>query len=227
MIRPIMDEQVFIPTGRWRGQIKPRDPDQWFDSYEELILTYAELAESERVKALNIGTELNSMQNQYEDRWIELIENVRRIYRGELLYSFNYDTVSDIPSIKFVPLLDRIGIDAYFSLNLEDHASVDMLYEEWKKQLNQLEDLFSQGSIVVTEVGVLPITGAYRRPYAWSIPDGTYDPIAQANYYAATYDAWQPLTDGIYWWVVTLGEESTISFSPLGLPTEKMIEKFD
>ena len=227
MIRPIMDEQVFLPSGRWRGQIKPRDPDSWFDSYQELLLMYAALAESTNAKSLNIGTELTSMQHNYQDRWIELIENVRRIYKGELLYSFNYDAVSEIPSIEFVTLLDHIGIDAYFPLNLPDNASVDMLQEEWKNQINHLEETLSQQSIIVTEVGVLPIVGAYRTPYAWSIPDGTYDPQVQVDYYEATYNIWEPRADGIYWWVVTLGQDpNEISFSPLKSPTEEVIKKF-
>ncbi|MHA6252942.1 glycoside hydrolase family 113 [Oceanobacillus sp. CAU 1775] len=227
MIRPIMDEQVFLSKGRWRGQIKPKDPASWFDSYQALILNYATLAESTNAKALNIGTELTSMQQNYQDRWIELIENVRDIYKGELLYSFNYDTVSEIPSIEFISLLDHIGIDAYFPLNLPDDASVDMLLEEWKNQINHLEEVMSQESIIVTEVGVLPITGAYRIPYAWSIPNGKYDPEVQVNYYEATYQTWKPQSKGIYWWVVTLGQDSNItSFSPLDLPTEEVIKKY-
>ncbi|MCM3067541.1 hypothetical protein M3568_14210 [Priestia flexa] len=226
-IRPIMDEQVFIPSGRWRGQIKPSDPDSWFESYQALLLEYAVLAESTNAKALNIGTELTSMQHNNQDKWIELIENVRHIYKGELLYSFNYDVIQEISSIEFVRLLDHIGVDAYFTLDLPDNASADMLQEEWTKRINHLDKTLSQFSIIVTEVGVLPIGGAYRTPYAWSIPDGTYDPQVQVDYYEATYHTWKPRSYGIYWWVVTLGEDSNkVSFSPLGKPTEEVIKKF-
>lgn len=226
MIRPIMDEEVFFAKNLWRGQIKPKDPAKWFDSYEQMILTYAKLAESSEVESLNIGTELNSMQNKYQDRWIELIESVRRVYNGKLLYSFNYDTVSEIPSLKFVTLLDQIGIDAYFPLDLPDHAQIDMLEEEWERQIDQLKETLSDYTIVITEVGIFPIVGAYRTPYLWSFPDGTYDPQTQANYYEATYNVWQSRIEGIYWWVVTLGQNpNDISFSPLKLPTEEVLKK--
>ncbi|MBD8037636.1 hypothetical protein H9635_12870 [Solibacillus sp. A46] len=226
MIRPIMDEQVFLSSNMWRGQIKPTDPDSWFDSYQALILTYATLAETTNAKSLNIGTELNSMQNKYQDRWTELIESVRGVYKGELLYSFNYDTVSEIPSLEFVKLLDQVGVDAYFPLDLPNGATTNMLEEEWKNQINQLEEVLWQQSIIVTEVGIHPIDGAYRTPYSWSFPDGTFDPKAQVNYYEATYNTWKPKAEGIYWWAITLGQDpNEISFSPLGLPTEEVIKK--
>ncbi|WP_336046057.1 glycoside hydrolase family 113 [Solibacillus ferritrahens] len=226
MIRPIMDEQVFLSSNMWRGQIKPTDPDSWFDSYQALILTYATLAETTNAKSLNIGTELNSMQNKYQDRWTELIEIVRGVYKGELLYSFNYDTVSEIPSLEFVKLLDQVGIDAYFPLDLPDGATTNMLEEEWKNQINQLEEALWQQTIIVTEVGIHPIAGAYRTPYSWSFPDGTFDPQSQVNYYEATYNTWKPKAEGIYWWAITLGQDpNEISFSPLGLPTEEVIKK--
>lgn len=226
MIRPIMDEQVFLSSNMWRGQIKPKDPTSWFDSYRALMLTYAKLAEATNAKSLNIGTELNSMQSSYQDNWKELIESIRLVYKGELLYSFNYDTVSEIPSIEFVELLDHVGIDAYFPLDLPDGATVNMLEEEWKNEMSQLKAELWQYSLIVTEAGILPVAGAYRTPYAWSFPDGTYDPQAQTNYYEATFNIWKPKIEGIYWWAVVLGHRSNdITYSPLGLPAEEVLKK--
>lgn len=226
MIRPIMDEQVFLPSNMWRGQIQPKDPAAWFESYQALILTYATLAESTNVKMFNIGTELNSLQNKYQDKWIELIENVRKVFNGDVLYSFNYDTVDNIPSIEFIKLLDHIGIDAYFPLSLPNDASTEMLEEEWKKQINQLREDLWKKSIIITEVGIIPVAGAYRTPYAWSISNNAYDPQAQVNYYEATYNVWKPRVHGIYWWDVTLGQyPNEISFSPLHSPTEEILKK--
>lgn len=226
MIKPIMDEQVFSSSNMWRGQIKPTDPDSWFESYHAFILTYAKLAESTNAKSLNIGTELNSMQSNFQDKWKELIESVRQVYKGRLLYSFNYDTVSEIPSIEFVKLLDYVGIDAYFPLDLPNGATVKMLEEEWRNQMMQLESALWQYSLIVTEAGILPIAGAYRTPYAWSFPDGTFDSQAQSNYYEATFNIWKPKTEGIYWWAVILGDRSNdITYSPLELPAEEVLKK--
>ena len=129
--------QAFLPSNMLRGQIKPKKPDIRFDSYDKLILSYAKLAQLTNAKSLNIGTEMNFMQNQYQDRWIQLIEKVRQVYDGELLYSFNFDTVRGIHSIEFVKLLDYIGVDAYFPLNLPDNASTDMLEKEWEGRFSK------------------------------------------------------------------------------------------
>ncbi|NSL52401.1 glycoside hydrolase family 113 [Calidifontibacillus erzurumensis] len=226
MIRPIMDEQAFLPSNMWRGQIKPKDPNAWFDSYEKLILTYAMLAQSTNAKSLNIGTELNSMQNQYQNRWMKLIEKVRQVYKGELVYSFNFDTVHEIHSIEFVKLLDYIGIDAYFPLELPDYATTEMLEKEWMRQIKQMKETLWQKPILVTEAGIIPVAGAYRTPYSGSLPNQRYDPQAQVNYYEATYNVWKPRVQGIYWWGVLVGQDpNEISFSPLNMPTEKVIKK--
>lgn len=226
MIRPIMDERVFIASNSWRGEIQPTDPDAWFDSYETMILTYAKLAEATKAESLNIGTELNSMQKQYEERWLRLIENVRRVYNGDVLYSFNYDTVNDIDSIGFVQSLDYVGIDAYFPLDLPDDATSDMLVREWERHIHTMNKTLQQHRVLITEVGMIPVTGAYRTPYAWRIPHKKYDPQAQANYYEAAFEAWKQRVDGIYWWCVIPGENrKNISFSPLHLPAEEVIKK--
>src|SRR5690606_34521599 len=149
--------QAFLPSNMLRGQIKPKKPDIRFDSYDKLILSYAKLAQLTNAKSLNIGTEMNFMQNQYQDRWIQLIEKVRQVYDGELLYSINFDTVRGIHSIEFVKLLDYIGVDAYFPLNLPDNASTDMLEKEWERQIQQMEKSLWQHPIIITEAGIIPI----------------------------------------------------------------------
>lgn len=225
-LRPIMDEQVFLEEGKWRGQIKPLDPQAWFTSYESMLLEYADLAESTAVYAFNIGTELNSMQNQYPEMWSKLIHNIRAKYRGKLLYSFNWDSVAEITKVEFVEHLDFIGIDAYFPLNLPNGASTEQLYKEWKRQLKYIEEDLLHKNILITEVGIIPIAGIYRTPYAWSAPTGTFDPIAQANYYEATFQAWESIVQGIYWWGITIDEEpSVVDFSPLHLPAELILKK--
>lgn len=226
MLRPILDEKSLVTTGMWRGQINPTDPDSWFDSYRNLLLTYAELAQDTNIKLLNIGTELNSLQNHYKDKWLELIKDIRAVYKGELIYSFNWDSVRDILLNEFTELLDYVGIDAYFPLERPDGASVEELKEEWEKWINELKDLFTHESIIITEAGVVPVTGAYRTPYSWHIPYAPLDWEAQSNYYEATYQVWRPMIQGIYWWNVTLNHNrEEVNYSPLHSPTESVIKR--
>ncbi|WP_100374302.1 glycoside hydrolase family 113 [Bacillus sp. FJAT-45037] len=226
MIRPILDEQSLITSGHWRGQIQPTDPKEWFNSYRSLLLKYAELAQSNNVEFFNIGTEFNSLQNRYSDEWVKLIEDLRENYKGELIYSFNWDTVLDISTIEFVQLLDHIGIDAYYPLDAPDGASLETLEKAWGKWISELKTLTNQESIIITEAGMIPVDGAYRQPYAWSIPGGKLDRQAQATYYEATYNALRSVSKGIYWWCVTLDQDpGVIDYSPLNSPTEQVIKQ--
>lgn len=225
-LRPIMDEENFLSSSKWRGQIQPEDHEKWFDSYQTLILTYAELAQENDVKMLNIGTELNSLQNKHDDRWTGLIESVRNIYEGELMYSFNWNVVQDIYANKFVKLLDHVGIDAYFPLDIPDGASVKMLEDAWEKQINEFKNKLNHPSIIVTEAGIIPVAGAYRTPYSWTIPHSELNWETQANYYEATFNVWEPIVEGIYWWNITIEEDpEEVSYSPFYSPTEEIIRK--
>lgn len=226
MLRPILDEKNLLASGRWRGEIQPADPAAWFDSYRSLLLSYMELAETSGVEVFNIGTELNSLQNRYGDEWIRLIEDIREVFTGELIYSFNWNTVSEIQDVEFVELLDHVGIDAYFPLDAPDHPSVEQLEAAWQRWLNELNSQLDHESIIITEVGMIPVEGAHRQPYAWSIPNGKLDWQAQANYYEATYRVLQPISTGLYWWCVSLDQSpEEINFSPLDSQTETVIKQ--
>lgn len=226
MIRPIMDEQVFMVSGKWRGQIQPRDPEKWFQSYTSFLLEYAKLAENLNVKILNIGTELTSMERGYPDQWRKLTENIRDVYQGELMYSFNWDRVTEIRATEWIDAIDYIGLDAYFPLNVPDGATTENLTEAWTLEISKFQAQLPEKPIVITEAGMIPVVGAYRTPYVWRLPGKKVDQQAQANYYAATFQVWQPLSKGIYWWTVTLGENpDDISFSPLNTLTENILKQ--
>ena len=226
MLRPILDEKSLAESGYWRGKIEPTDPMAWFDSYSSLLSSYAVLAEENNVEVLNIGTELSSLQGLHSAQWLKLIEKVKSVYKGKLIYSFNWDTVNDIANIEFVDLLDYVGIDAYFPLDSPDGASAAELERDWRKWTGHLENTLRNKSIIITEAGIIPVAGAYRYPYMWSIPGGKLDWMAQANYYDATFRAWRPLIDGIYWWSVVLAPNPVvIDYSPLGSPAELVIKQ--
>ncbi|SDJ86577.1 glycoside hydrolase family 113 [Natronincola ferrireducens] len=228
MLRPILDEKTIMASGHWRGTIMPQNPQVWFDSYRALLLPYAELAQKTNVEIFNIGTELNSLQhNKYSDEWLRLILEIREVYQGKLIYSFNWDSFREIPLLEFVPMLDHVGIDAYFPLDAPDDAGIEDLKEAWEEWMSQIKDILNNQSVVITEVGVIPVAGAYRKPYIWSMPGGRLDWQAQANYYEATYSVWRLMSEGVYWWMVDVDEydSNSIGFSPLGTPTEDVLKQ--
>lgn len=228
MLRPILDEKTIMSSGHWRGTIVPKNPKVWFDSYRTLLLSYAELAQKTNVEIFNIGTELNSLQNnKYSDEWLRIISEIREVYQGKLIYSFNWDCFREIPRLEFVPMLDYIGIDAYFPLDAPDGASVEDLKEAWQEWMPEIKDVLNNKPVIITEVGVIPVEGIYRQPYAWNMPSGKLNWRVQANYYEATYSVWKSMSQGVYWWMVEVQENDSgsIGFSPLGTPTEDVLKQ--
>ncbi|WAA09076.1 glycoside hydrolase family 113 [Fervidibacillus albus] len=225
MLRPILDEKHLMKTGHWRGNIQPTDPAQWFSSYKQFLIPYVELAEKQGVEIFNIGTEFTSLQKEYSAMWTDLIETIWTVYHGKLIYSFNWDTVDDISTIEFVSDLDYIGVDAYFPLDLPNEASSVDIEKEWKKWTRKVRNLLQNEKIVITEAGVIPVAGAYRTPWKGEIPGEKVDWTVQGNYYEGTFYAWQEWISGLYWWNVSLnGSPNAIDYSPLGSPTEKIIQ---
>lgn len=223
MLRPILDEQSFMATGNWRGEIKPTDVDAWFQSYRSLLMKYAKIAEKNDVALFNIGTELSSME-RYGHQWKQVIDEMRDVFHGEIIYSFNWNRIETLPSIQFVNFLDHIGLDIYFPLDVEDGADMQTLEKAWEDVIRKIKPYLENRSIVVTETGLIPLAGAYRKPFAWSRVSGKLDRDAQKNYYEATYRIWRPLVHGLYWWAVTLDQNpEVIDYSPLNSPTELLI----
>lgn len=225
MLRPIIDERELIKTGHWRGDIQPKNPRLWFKNYRTILLPYIHLAQKKQVELFNIGTELNSLET-YNHEWESLIDEIRAIFKGDLIYSFNWNIVQNIPNATFISKLDYVGIDAYFPLEVPDHANVKDLENAWSHWVKVVENLKIKKKIIITEVGIVPIEGAYRTPYDWIYDHQLYSPETQVNYYIATFNQWKPIIHGIYWWVIQLEEDSMdINYSPLGLPTEEIIKK--
>ena len=95
MLRPIMDESKLDPmSGEWRGSIEPADKKAWMESYSYMMLEYARFAEEEQVEMLSIGTELPSMLTEKAE-WAEMIAEIRKVYKGKLLYAFNWNEPFD------------------------------------------------------------------------------------------------------------------------------------
>lgn len=226
MLRPIIDEESIVRTGHWRGSIEPSDVSKWFDSYQNILLNYAKSGQRLGLDVLNIGTEFNSMENQYSKKWLKTIQEIRKVYDGELTYSFNWNAMHHIRTNKFVKKLDYVGIDAYFPLDAPDGASISELSNAWQEWKQRHQDIIEDYNILITEVGVVPVLGAHRTPYQWEFENAIEDYQGQANYYQATFNAWHKKAEGIYWWCITLDDNrEELDYSPLDTITEKILRE--
>jgi len=221
MLRPLLDEASFLPN--WRGEIQPASRPAWFASYGDLILGYARLAQREGVDSLGIGSELNSMETDV-DGWRDLIARVRQVYTGQVTYSVNWG--STFPRTGFWPQLDFLSVDAYFPLDRTPaQATVAQLAADWQRWMDLLHRAVQPfgKSIVFTEVGVAPRTGAHLKP--WNSEAGTSVNLdEQRAYYEATCQVAASAISGLYWWFVGPslpgGAMAPDDFNPLTRPAE-------
>jgi len=226
-LRPLLDEKTLkAKEGDWRGTIRPTSVERWFDNYAELIINYAHFAEENEVDILSIGVELSSMEKETE-HWNNLIDSVRKVYSGQLIYSVNWHNAFN-NDIEFWDNLDSIGIDAFFPLDVSKEVTVEELIDAWSPWIEKTKELKARHDkpIVFTEVGTISQTGSFRWPWRWN--HGTpIDQKAQEIYYIATCKTSKEATNGIYWWFVDLNlpenPEKDDSFNPLGKKSEEAI----
>jgi len=227
MLKPLLDEKSFKVDEKWRGSIQPDDRTTWFESYTNLILDYAKLAQEEDVEIFDIGTEFTSLEKETE-QWQELIQEVRKIFSGQVTYSSNWDNYQNV---SFWEELDFIGIDAFFPLDAPNEATIEQLIIAWQPWVKQMEKFraLSGKEIVLTELGTRSQLGSFQKPYVWYATGVPIDLETQRKYYEASWLATKDLVNGIYWWAVALelpkDPYNDPGFNPLGKPAEQEIAK--
>jgi len=226
MLKPHVD---LLESEHWRGEIQPPDEKAWFDGYQAFITHYAELAQSNDVEMLSIGTELNSMtKREYTARWLTMIDAVRRVYGGELTYAANWWPNSAWQDLGFLKELDYLGIDAYFPLTEKADPTISELEKTWQQWISQVEawQKISGKQIVFTEIGYRDIEGANIKPWDWQT-EGVEDQQEQANCYQATLAVlWEkPWLQGIFWWAWTYNRPAR-DYTPWGKLAEGMLRQW-
>jgi len=231
MLKPHIDLLHNKNGSFWRADIgfsKEADWEKWFENYQKLILKYAKMAEKTKVELFCIGTEL-SFTTQKNSYWLNLIEKIRKIYSGKILYAANWD---NFQNIQFWEQLDYIGIDAYFPLTYKPDPTVEDLltgWKKWKAKLNQLRKNVDK-PIIFTEIGYASTSHAPQTPWKGGIY-GNANPEIQAKCYEAFFKAvWnEPWMAGAYWWKwdtnVHAGGLHNRQFTPQNKPAEKIIAK--
>lgn len=193
----VLKPHVDVADGSFRGEVLPGDRGAWFDSYSEMLLGYADLAEELGAVALVVGTELTSMTLEPEP-WRELIAAVRERYDGDLTFAANW--VDGAEQIGFWDELDLIGIDAYMPLRTPSpDPGVAELVTAWGPYVERIEALHERWELPVlfTEAGYRSRAGA-----AVQEAGGPPSERAQAEAYEAAFEALAPRGwfEGIWWW---------------------------
>jgi len=70
------------------SQLVPTDPAEFFSSYKDRMLDFAQVAQQTGADSLSIGNELASLTGaQYHSYWTDLIDSIRQVYHGMITYS--------------------------------------------------------------------------------------------------------------------------------------------
>ena len=213
-LRLVLKPHVDVYSGHWRGEIQP-SPD-WFEAYTAMVLRYARLAEELGIEMLCIGTELvTATQPQWTPFWERLIDTVRRVYHGRLLYSANWEGTPEVPGPEFLHVgfwqrLDYIGVNFYPPATTAPEDPIptaEEIVRRWEGYRRGLQAVAQQMGkpVIITEVGCQSVRGALAAPWDYrrgAAPGAVPDGAAQERYYEAVrlLFATQPWCVGVFWW---------------------------
>ena len=229
-VKPMIE--IDNPTGEgdiWRGTLRIRSDraEAYFASYAQHIRTMLRLAIDEGADRFYIGSELAGLVTDHALRryWTDLIAMCRAdlgMSPCRLTYAANYDEYKRVP---FWPLLDEIGIDAYFPLARPEEAqgagrpSVGLLKQRFAKVLLDLEVLsrLHGRKVMLAEWGVVPFDLTTTEPSEFE-PSDVADAQEALNAYRAVIeivreqDDW--LTGVDFWhWSVSARNDSDYSIN--------------
>ena len=161
----------------WRGNLEPKDWEQWWRGYTAFNVHLASLAQEGGVEWYSVGTEMGST-HRFPDQWRRLISEVRKAFKGKITYSVNFDSHDDFT---FGDSLDVIGINTYDPIAKHDQRPTDeQIRDAWwwiVYKARTLEARFRR-PVMITEVGYPSVALAHAGPWDFRTA-GAADPALQ------------------------------------------------
>jgi hypothetical protein len=172
---------------------------EWFKSYTNFILHYAEIAQDNHCEMFCIGCEMVGTEYQY-DRWVQLIEKVRSVYTGLLIYNLQHNSLEEC---KWLDKLDVVGISAYYPVGRNNsNNSAEAMCRNWEKEVDRLEQLSMEikKPIIFIEIGCQSVEGASISP--WNAEGNIVSQKEQADFYESAFRTFyhRKWFAGYFWW---------------------------
>lgn len=230
--------------GNWRANINPSDRSTWFTNYGINLVHTAQIAQQGGADVLSIGTEMvsmaaDNMNSSNTQNWASLINKVKNVYMGKLVYGANATSGNDDPFtnekkfIKFWNLVDYVGISAYYDLGWDN--SVNGIKNSWNNINNNDIQGFAASvngkPIMMTEIGYRSIDNAQQNPWDYSRGSAP-NQQAQANAYEALFSYWNNYNtiQGSYIWDWRVdpnaGGANNTDYTPQNKQAEQVIKNW-
>lgn len=204
-LKVLIKPHFWVKENGWAGDfdLSGKLKMEWESNYRTYLLYLARLCDSLNVEMLCIGTELKVYTEKHPEFFTQLIDDIRKAYKGKLTYAANWD---EYTFIKFWDKLDFISIDAYFPLSSSKTPEVKELELEWKKIAIELKNLSARFNkkIIFTEYGYKSINCAANKQWEFENVSKTENINfqAQVNAYTALYNTiWKEsyIAGGFLW----------------------------
>ena len=195
---------VFVQTptfgSLYADTTQPRDTDDFFRQFGNLLSGYADLAQRENVDLLILGNEMNAISGPaFREQWVGIIRMVRSRYAGMITYNaippyhLSNPTLSDVSSaVSFWDELDYLGFSVWPRLSNREIPTREEAERGWTTNVwtgsNYLQNLkawsrLTGKPVVFVEIGYPSVNGAAINPGNSPAGKGVPNPELQAMLY--------------------------------------------
>lgn len=232
-IKIMLKPQIWVWHGEFTGDMIMKTEEDWLKleaTYEDFVLTYAELAEETGVEIYCIGTELEEFVKNRPEFWSSLIDKVRKVYSGKLTYAANWDEYKRTP---FWSKLDFIGVDAYFPLSDKRNPTKEEMAAGWQKWKPTLLEISKKADrpILFTEFGYRSMDYTAHKPWLVDRNETKVNLQAQADALAVIFEEFwteEWFSGGFVWkWFIhheKVGGPNDNRFTPQNKPAELVLQ---
>ena len=240
-VKVCLKPMVHCKDNVWRAYISFPELDMddknsywapWFESYKNFILHYAELAQKCGAEMLCIGCEMLGAEKREND-WRYLISEVRRVYKGIIVYNTNHGHEDDQG---WFDELDYIATSAYYPVGAEYldgpvDNSYDSLIKRWLEIRYRLDAIaqIHKKQFIFMEIGCRSVQNASAHPWDFTA-DLPYDELEQLSFYESCMEVFKddPYFAGVFWWdwPTFLPEKKDRDFYIHGKAAEDYLKRF-
>ena len=232
-IKIMVKPQLWVWKGEFTGYIEMKNEADWKifeESYSKFILDYAKVAHDMNVEILCIGTELGTFIENRPEYWAQLIDNLKKVYKGKLTYASNWDEFKRTP---FWSELDYIGLDAYFPVSDMQTPTTEDCKKGWQKHKALIKSYSEQYNkpILFTEFGYRSMDFTGKEPWQSDYKIKSLNLQGQTNATQALFEEfWQEdwFAGGFIWkWFHKhdkVGGNNDNQFTPQNKPVENILK---